>query len=116
MEELIMNKNLLDLNLCIVKVLKHSYVYLNVLRNPEPNVALQTYRLCFKADNLYGVNGELWDGKPNEYITEETIEAARSDYKISKDEYDYFYSLSPEERIDAIGEMLGKLIDFGDVY
>ena len=56
------------------------------------------------------------DGKPNEYITEETIEAARSDYKISKDEYDYFYSLSPEERIDAIGEMLGKLIDFGDVY
>lgn len=79
-----MNKNLLDLNLCIVKVLKHSYVYLNVLRNPEPNVALQAYRLCFKADNLYGVNGELWDGKPNEYITEETIEAARSDYKISK--------------------------------
>lgn len=36
--------------------------------------------------------------------------------KVSKDEYDYFYSLSPEERIDAIGEMLGKLIDFGDVY
>ena len=51
-----------------------------------------------------------------EGYSKETIEAARSDYKISKDEYDYFYSLSPEERIDAIGEMLGKLIDFGDVY
>lgn len=105
-----MNSNLYKLNEAITEMMKLHYYLGHVFRDSEPDITVKTFKIRYKTDELYGKLGELWDGKSNAYITRNEIKSMCSKFAVSKNEYDAFYNLPPEKRIDALAHMYGDAI------
>lgn len=69
---------------------------------PKANVLDVMFKYRAEAIRKYGYYGELWDGKPTKYVDKKMIEETCAEYHISKQEYDAFYRLKVNDRLEAL--------------
>lgn len=102
-----MKSNLTNLNLAQLAVVLADKLYIGdaverLTNDPKANVLNMMFKFRAEAIRKYGYYGELWDGKPNESIDKETIEETCKEYHVSKQEYDAFYGLDADERLEVL--------------
>ena len=106
-----MNSQLSNVNQLIVKTIKESFEQEFVPKLIK-NIGLPSAEFLSKYEfnRKFGTYGELWDGKPNEYIDTNKISQILNKCGVSKKEYDALYHLTGEARVKVLAELQNDVV------
>ena len=106
-----MNSQLSNVNQLIIKTIKESFEREFVSKLIK-NIGLPSAEFLFKYEfnRKFGTYGELWDGKPNEYIDTNKISQILNKCGVSKKEYDALYLLTGEARVKVLAELQNDVV------
>ena len=106
-----MNSQLSNVNQLIIKTIKESFEREFVSKLIK-NIGLPSAEFLFKYEfnRKFGTYGELWDGKPNEYIDTNKISQIPNKCGVSKKEYDALYHLTGEARVKVLAELQNDVV------
>ena len=106
-----MNSQLSNVNQLIIKTIKESFEREFVSKLIK-NIGLPSAEFLFKYEfnRKFGTYGELWDGKPNEYIDTNKISQILNKCGVSKKEYDALYHLTGEARVKVLAELQNDVV------
>lgn len=68
------------------------------------------YLFDYEFHQEFGFYGELWDGKPNKYITELEIEQLLEKFQVSRNSYLALYHLTGKARVKALAELFSEAL------
>lgn len=106
-----MNSQLSNVNQLIIKTIKESFEREFVSKLIK-NIGLPSAEFLFKYEfnRKFSTYGELWDGKPNEYIDTNKISQILNKCGVSKKEYDALYHLTGEARVKVLAELQNDVV------
>lgn len=106
-----MNSQLSNVNQLIVKTIKEGFEQEFVPKLIK-NIGLPSAEFLFKYEfnRKFGTYGELWDGKPNEYIDTNKISQILNKFGVSKKEYDALYHLTGEARVKVLAALQNDMV------
>lgn len=62
------------------------------------------------AELKFGFYGEHWNGKPNKYIEQDTIDELRKKFDVTQEQYDTFYGFKGAVRVEILSMMLAECV------
>lgn len=106
-----MNSQLSNVNQLIIKTIKESFEQ-ELVPKLIKDVGLPSAEFLFKYEfnRKFGTYGELWDGKPNEYIDTNKISQILNKFGVSKKEYDSLYHLTGEARVKVLAVLQNDMV------
>ena len=106
-----MNSQLSNVNQLIIKTIKESFEREFVSKLIK-NIGLPSAEFLFKYEfnRKFCTYGELWGGKPNEYIDTNKISQILNKCGVSKKEYDALYHLTGEARVKVLAELQNDVV------
>lgn len=79
------------------------------MSSPDTKSICEAFKYEAYAIRKYGYYGELWDGKPTKYVDDTIIAETCDKYHVAKSEYDGFFGLDTDARLDVLSNaLIGK--------